>query len=137
MNQGIISALLISAAITTTSFCFSEDAPQDSIKIKRISPDPSSPLYPGQKINFEVEMEYSLNSAGSGSVSLVIQKLESSERPLANESDVVTKGSGTVVLSKFIEIPHTKGLSVFTPLIGAKSSSTSVVATQLYKVVTN
>jgi hypothetical protein len=137
MKHGVISTIFFSTAIITANFCFADEAVQDSVKITRISPDPSAPLYPGQKIKVEVEVEYSLNSADSGSVSLVIQKLESGEAPLANESDVVTKGSGTVVLSKFIEIPYTKGLSVFTPLTGSTRSTTSVVATQLYKVVTN
>jgi hypothetical protein len=119
------------------NLCFAENIAQDSVKIVRITPDPSAPLYPGQKIKIEVEVEYVLNSDDNGAVTLVIQKLESGGMPLANESDVVLKGSGTVVLSKDIEVPYTKGLSIFTPLTGATHTTTSVVATQLYKVVTH
>ena len=107
----------------------------DSIKIVSISPDPAVPLRVGQQASFKVEVEYTLTSADSGSVTLVIQQAESGRAPLSNESDVVLKGRARLVLSKDIEVPDTKAINVFTPLTVQGGTSTRVVSTRSYKVI--
>src|ERR1700730_1630049 len=75
----------------------SKSSSLDTVKIVSISPETGSPLRVGDRVPFKVEVAYNLVSAGSGSVTLVIQQGESGHRPLANETQVVQKGSGTLV----------------------------------------
>jgi hypothetical protein len=107
----------------------------DSVKIVSISPPTDTPLRIGETLTLQVEVEYNLTSAESGTVTLVIQQGESGRPPLANEIDVVLKGRGKVVLSKQLQVPETKALQVFTPLNVQGGSSTSVVDNRVYKVV--
>src|SRR5262249_6930853 len=112
-----------------------QDATADTVKILSISPPTDSPLRIGDSAKFEVEIEYNLNSANSGSVTLVIQQAESDRTPLANEVDVISKGKGRLVLSKVLLIPETKAIGVFTRLYVQGGTSTSVVDTRTYRVL--
>jgi len=108
---------------------------EDSVRIISISPSAASPLYVGQFINFEVEVEYTLESTDSASITLVIQQAESGHMPLANEFDVVLKGNGSLKLSKELTVPSTKALKVFTPLTPEGEEKTKIVKSKLYKVI--
>jgi hypothetical protein len=111
------------------------DSSSDSIKIVAIAPDPGTALRVGEKVSFRVEVEYSLASAPSGAITLVIQQGESGRRPLANETEVVEKGKAKLVLRKEIEVPETSAIQVFTPLTVQGGTSTGIVDTRIYKVI--
>lgn len=108
---------------------------QDFVKITSITPPNDAPLKVGQKVKVEVEIEYNLESTEMGSIMLVIQQAESGHFPLANESDIINKGKGKIVLSKEMLIPDTKGLRIFTPLSLEGTASTTLVDTKMYKVL--
>jgi len=110
-------------------------ASDDYVKIVSLTPNNDKPLYVGDKVTMGVEIEYQFTSANIASITLVIQKAESGDRPLANETDVVLKGKGTIKLSKEITIPKTKALQVFAPLIPEGSQSTMIVDSRMFKVV--
>ena len=103
-----------------------------SVQIARISPDPSSPLQAGDRVNLEVSVNYTLN-AGSGVITLVVQSADNST--IANYSEVVTKGSGTVALKSSFAVPETNSVLVFTPLSAQGQSSTSTVDARAFKVL--
>lgn len=107
----------------------------DSVKILSILPTTDAPLRAGEKVTFKVEVEYNLNSANSGTVTLVIQQAESGRPGLANEVEVVMKGRDRIVLEKEIQIPQTKAVQVFTPLNVQGGTSTRVVDHRIYKVI--
>ena len=110
-------------------------AARDSVRITSISPATEQPLRVGATVKFEVQVEYSLASSASGSVTLVIQQGESGHMPLANETTVIQKGKGTATLRKELAVPETAAIQIFTPLTGQGGSSTNVVDTRVYSVV--
>src|SRR5664280_851210 len=110
-------------------------AARDSVRITSISPATEQPLRVGATVKFEVQVEYSLTSSASGSVTLVIQQGESGHMPLANETTVIQKGEGTATLRKELAVPETAAIQIFTPLTGQGGSSTNVVDTRVYSVV--
>jgi hypothetical protein len=107
----------------------------DSVRIVSISPTTGTPLRVGETLTLQVEVEYNLASAESGTVTLVIQQGESGHPPLANEIEVVLKGRAKVVLSKQLQVPETRALHIFTPLNVQGGTSTRVVDRRFYKVV--
>jgi hypothetical protein len=78
MKRMPASALIV--LLTGTALAFRQEAraaPEsspDSVKIVSISPDPATALRVGEKASFKVEVEYILESASSGSITLVIQR---------------------------------------------------------------
>ena len=111
------------------------DSSPDSVKIVSISPDPATTLRVGEKATFKVEVEYILESASSGSITLVIQRGESGQLPLANETQVVQKGRARIILRKDVAVPDTSAIQVFTPLTAQGGTSSSIVDTRVYRVV--
>src|SRR3954454_20305698 len=99
MNWVRTWAALAAAAIAWGSGWQSDPA-VDSVKIVSISPTTGTLLRVGETLTLQVEIEYNLTSAESGTVTLVIQQGESGRPALANEIEVVTKGRAKVVLSK-------------------------------------
>jgi hypothetical protein len=118
-----------------SALAWQPDPAADSVKILSVSPTTDAPLRAGDTISLQVEVEYSLTSANSGTVTLVVQQAESGRPPLANEVEVVMKGRERLVLSKQIQVPDTKALQVFTPLNVQGGTSTRVVDHRIYKVV--
>jgi hypothetical protein len=112
----------------------SSGASQDTVKIVALSPETDRPLRVGDKVTFRVKATYKLASAGAASVTLVIQRGESGNLPLANETQVIAKGAGTVEFVKELQIPDTAALQLFTPLSVQGSASTHVVDSRVYKV---
>ena len=110
------------------------NASRDAVKIAALTPGTDAPLRVGDRVTFRVTAAYTLTSADAGSVTLVIQRGESGNPPLANETKVVGKGSGTVVLEKELEIPDTAALQLFTPLSAQGSTNTNVVDSRVYRV---
>jgi len=111
------------------------DPAVDSVKIVSISPTTDTPLRVGETVTLQVEIEYNLTSAESGTVTLVVQQGESGRRPLANELEVVMKGRAKLVLGKQLQVPETRALQVFTPLNVQGGTSTRVVDNRVYKVI--
>ena len=126
--------------IFSVCFCLLLSFPllaEDTVKILNISPANNSPLYSGQKVNVEVEIAYNLESTDQGTITLVIQQAESGSKSLANENDFILKGKGIVKLNKEFTIPETRGLTIYTPLNPEGMSSTSIVDSKMYKVLSN
>lgn len=126
---------LITFAVAASNWAWQPDPAVDTIRILSISPSTDNPLRAGDTVTFQVEVEYNLASANSGSVTLVVQQAESGRPPLANEIEVVTKGRARIVLTKALRIPETKALQVFTPLNIQGGRSTTVVDNRIYKVL--
>ncbi len=106
----------------------------DSIRIVSSSPSGNPPLRIGQKVVFGLEVEYTLSSAESATVGLVLQRAEGEQRVLASETRAVHKGKGRELLTKEIEVPDTKAITAFTPLIPQGASGTNVVAGRTFAV---
>jgi hypothetical protein len=103
-----------------------------SIRITQISPEPSSTLRVGDRVNLQVAAAYTLN-AESGTVTLVVQAADNSS--IANQWEVVPKGSGAVTLKASFVVPETGSIVVFTPLSAQGQGATSTVDSRAYKVV--
>lgn len=123
------------AFLLLSSISFSTYADEDSVKIISLTPSNDKPLYVGSTVTITVEVEYNLHSANTASLTLVIQRAETGHRSLANELDVVFKGTGKLKLSKEIEIPDTRALQIFMPLTPEGEQKTSIVDSRLYKVM--
>lgn len=124
---------LLALSFLTVGFRAPEET--DTVRIVSIAPEPEETLHAGDRVRIHVEVEYNLVSAASATIMLVVQQGESGKLPLANETQVVQKGAGTVVLGKEIEIPDTAAIQVFTPLTPQGATSTQVVDRRAYKVV--
>ena len=70
----------------------------------------------------------------SGTITLVIQKGESGGSSLANMTEVVLKGKGTLKLEADILIPDTRAIQIFTPLSHQGDAGTSIVDVRAFKV---
>jgi hypothetical protein len=133
------AALLLAAIALPALFgCEREErniptAPEGSfVKIMSISPAPGQPLHSGEKINLKVEVNYSLN-AESGTLAIVVQGADNSG--IAQNFEVVPKGTGNVTLEAGFVVPDTKAIQVFTPLSAQGQGSTSTVDSRAFKVV--
>ena len=140
VRRGVIALVLGALAVgcgqeKTAAPVAAAGASSDSVRIVSISPATDAALRVGDRVTVRVEVEYNLASAPSGTISLVIQQGESGRPSLADETQVVQKGSATLTLSKEIEVPDTSALQVFTPLNPQAGSRTRTVATRAYKVV--
>jgi uncharacterized membrane protein len=125
---------LLLATLTACEFRSSAEnsAPAgSSVKILSISPEISSPLHVGEKVNLQVEVGYSL-TAPSGTLSLVVQASDNSG--VAQDMEVLTKGSGKTKFEAEFVVPNTKAIQVFTPLSAQGQSSTSTVDMWAFKV---
>jgi hypothetical protein len=137
MRKGITKSTLTVVAIALASLSGCERqgpgataAPSGSaIRITRVSPEISSQLNVGDRL--EVATEYTLN-AESGVITLVVQSGDNSS--IANQSEVVTRGSGSVTLKSSFTVPETNAIMVFTPLSAQGQAATSTVDTRAYKV---
>lgn len=86
----------------------------DSLNIVSMTPSNFSPIYAGQEVIVVVKIDYRLESADIGSITLVIQKAEHDGKlTIPNESDIILRGSGAVTLNKEFIIPETKGIIIY------------------------
>lgn len=124
--------------LTLTLFFTTKAFAGDFINIVSMTPSNSSPIYVGQEVNVVVKIDYILESADIGSITLVIQKAEHDGKPtIPNESDIILRGSGTVILNKEFIVPETKGIIILTPLTPDGQSQSSIVQSKMYKVLPN
>ncbi len=111
----------------------------DSISLVNMAPAPGTSLSPGQTVTFTGTVAYSLLSADTGVIVLVIQDL--ANQPLQpvgtpQPTATITRGSGQATLSQSITLPGTgiTGVGVFFPLALAGATSTNVVVSVTYPV---
>ncbi len=111
----------------------------DSISLVNMAPAPGTSLSPGQTVTFTGTVAYSLLSADTGVIVLVIQDL--ANQPLQpvgtpQPTATITKGSGQATLSQSITLPSTgiAGVGVFFPLAPAGTTSTNTVVSVTYPV---
>lgn len=106
----------------------------DTVRIVSISPPVEAPFRPGQRVELSVEVEYTLNTTASGTVSLVVQEGTSGRPPLFGGTEVIHKGTGRKTFRAAITIPETSAVLVFTPLTIQGQSATGIVDTRAYQV---
>lgn len=125
--------LLVTLGACESKFSTENSAPAgSSVKILAISPEISSPLHVGEKVKLQVDVGYSL-TAPSGTLSLVVQASDNSG--VAQDMEVLAKGSGKTKFEAEFVVPNTKAIQVFTPLSAQGQSSTSTVDMWAFKVV--
>lgn len=109
------------------------DQVPDSVKIIKALPGLGSSLIAGSTVSLRFEIEYSLQSADSGSITLAIQ--DDNNELLGNATVEVDGNEGTVELKAKILIPDTSYITVFSPLMPSGSSGTRTVDAVTYEVV--
>lgn len=102
------------------------------IQIVSTAPNLGTPLRAGEKVRLTVEAEY-VCPEESAVVGLVVQAADNT--PIAQDNDVVLKGTGKVTLTTEFVVPATKMLNVFTPLSAQGQNSTSTVDSRAFKVI--
>jgi hypothetical protein len=113
--------------------------PSDSISLTNMVPASGTTLLQGQTVTFTGTVAYSLASADSGAVVLVIQdQANHLLQPLTapQPSASISKGTGQVTLSQSIALPGTgiTRVHVFFPLVPSGVTGTDVVVSVSYPV---
>ena len=103
-----------------------------SVKILSTAPKTSAPLRVGDHVKLKVDVAHML-TVDSGTLGLVIQAADNSA--IAQDMEVVTKGSGKTSFETEFVVPDTKAIQVFTPLSAQGQSSTSTVDMRAFKVI--
>ncbi|MDO8251048.1 MAG: hypothetical protein Q7T78_15200 [Rhodoferax sp.] len=103
-------------------------------QITSISPDTIEVLRSGEQVKLKVDVSYVL-TAESGTIKLVVLAADNSD--VAQDFEVITKGSGTSTLEAEFTVPITTAIRVFTPLIVQGQNSTSAADGRAFKVVPN
>jgi hypothetical protein len=109
-----------------------EPAPA-SLYIRSVIPPIAEKLRPGQRVNFVVEVEYSL-SGDEGNLALFIQRAEPGGGALATSSQPVSGKSGVTRLFAEIEVPRTRNVQLIVALYEAPGRSSSVTDSRVYEV---
>jgi hypothetical protein len=115
----------------------SEPSLTDSISLSSISPAAGTKLAPGSGVTFSGTVNYTLGSAGTGRIVLVIQDQSGNLLTTAAQKTAsILRGQGTVSLSDQITVPATgvTQIQVFFPLTPAGASQTNVVVHATYPV---
>jgi hypothetical protein len=135
LNAGfaLLIATSLPAPCLAQSTSPSETSSGSSVKILRITPDVSKPLFIGERVALAIDVEYTM-AKDSGTLSLVVQRGESGFQPLAYTTEVVSRGKETVTLKVDFEVPDTRAITIFTPLSNQGDSYTHIVDTRAYKV---
>jgi glucan biosynthesis protein len=107
--------------------------PPSFVRIMKLAPDPATPLRVGDKVKLEVEVNYALTTADSGTLAVVVQAAD--DRNLAQNAAAIRKGAGKAALGVEFVVPQTSAVRVFTPLSPQGQSATSTVALRTYKVL--
>lgn len=106
--------------------------PPSFVRIMKIAPDPAAPLKVGERVKLEVEVNYALTTANSGTLGVVVQSAD--DRNLAQSMAAVQKGAGKAAMAVEFVVPQTSAVKVFTPLSPRGQRATSTVAVRTYKV---
>ena len=111
----------------------------DAVSLGSIAPAAGSPLQASQTVTFTATLNYTLASAESGQIVIVIQdqsnrRLQPSGRP--QPAAVVTKGTSTATLADSIVVPASdvSSVRVVFPLIPTGATRTDVIVSVSYPV---
>jgi hypothetical protein len=114
----------------------SEPGGSDSITLTSISPTAGALLAHGSVVTFTATVAYTLSSASTGNIRLVVEDQNNNLLTVTQPTVSVTRGQGSVTLTDQITVPAT-GVSqvrVFLPLNPGSASTTNVVANANYPV---
>lgn len=143
-----MSAAALAFAVATAAGCGGSPAaptqpppvtPIDSIRgVTNLLPATGTTLQPGQTVTFSGTPAYSLATAASGTVHLIIQdQANHILQPVGTQPNTsVVKGNGEVTLSQTLTVP-TEGVTsvvVFFALLPAGSSLTNASTSVFYPV---
>ncbi|HET6898596.1 MAG TPA: hypothetical protein VFK70_09620 [Vicinamibacteria bacterium] len=111
----------------------------DAISLRSITPAPGTPLTAGQRVDFTATVNYTLASAASGQIVIVIQdQLDQNLKPagVIQTAVPVVMGTSTATLSDSITIPGTgvSSVRVVFPLIPTGATRTEVLVSVTYPV---
>jgi len=111
----------------------------DAVSLGSLAPAAGTPLQATQTVMFTATLNYTLASAESGQIVIVIQDQSSRSlqpRGRPQPAAVVTKGTGTATLADSIVVPASgvSSVRVFFPLIPSGASRTDVVVSVSYPV---
>ena len=139
-----LDALGLTMAMLWVLSCSGGDSPTDpgpqtdSVTIESISPDPGAVLRAGSRVTFRARVRYTLATASSGRISIVIQDQNSRNisATIPQPNAQVPSGNGAVELADTVDLPATgiTQVNVFFPLLPAGASSTSTVQVLRYPV---
>ena len=107
--------------------------PPSFVRIMKLAPDPATPLKVGDKVKLQVEVNYALTTAATGTLALVVQAADN--KHLAQNAATVQKGAGKAALGVEFVVPQTSSVRVFTPLSPAGQAATATVALRTYQVL--
>lgn len=112
-------------------------ADTDSISITSLSPAAGIKLTPGSTVTFAATVAYSLGSAATGTITLVIEDQNFKVLTIGPQKIVaITRGRGSVSLSDQITVPTTGVIQVevFLPLSPQGATMTKIVDKAIYPV---
>jgi hypothetical protein len=110
----------------------------DTVAIETITPERGTTLTPGSRVTFQVRGRYTLASASTGRIGLVIedQNFKNISSSVPQPSATVIRGGGTLQIADTITIPanNVTTVHVYLPLIPNGSSSSTAVDRVTYSV---
>jgi hypothetical protein len=135
---GLALAMLLTLSCSDGGSSPTEPQPTiDSIAVETITPARGTALSAGSQVTFQARVRYTLATADSGRISMIIQdqasrNLSRNPQPRAQ----IVRGGGVVELSDTITIPATgvTRVDVFVPLFPGGATSTGVVQLVQYPV---
>jgi hypothetical protein len=111
----------------------------NSVIIETITPARDTTLSAGSRVTFRARVSYTLATASSGRISMVIEDQASRNiSPTSPQPSIqVSRGGGVVELTDTVTIPANgvTRVDLFVPLLPAGSSSTSIVQVVRYTVL--
>ena len=111
----------------------------DSIAIETITPARGTTLRKGQEVTFTAFVRYTVGTASTGRMSMVIQNQANQNLQAAGTQPRVDliRGGGTVTLTSRITVPTsgTSSVIVITPLFVGNAPTTSITSSVTYTVV--
>ncbi|HZF08849.1 MAG TPA: hypothetical protein VFE33_08680 [Thermoanaerobaculia bacterium] len=142
MNRSLCLAATL-ALVFLVAGCSKGNSPTDltspdSIAITSITPAVGTKLAPGSTVTFTATVSYSLVSASSGTITLVIENQSDQSLTTTQPQMTVANGSGTASLTGSVTVPATgvTTIQVFFPLTPAGSTGSPAIAAALYPVGT-
>jgi hypothetical protein len=105
-----------------------------SVRIVSMSPSNSTALKVGDTVELKVEVEYTF-SGSNGNLALVVQTADNTL--IAQDMEVVLKGSEKTTFEVSFVVPNTKTIAVFAPISAEGQMKTSTVDMKAFKVVGN
>lgn len=101
-------------------------------QITSISPDTTQVFRSGEQVKLKVDVSYVL-TAESGAIKLVVLAADNTD--VAQDIEVITKGSGKSTLEAEFTVPSTTAIRVFTPLIVQGQNTSAAADGRAFKVV--